>query len=316
MPLLGIGALAQPPREQRGARNDATAILRRMVMADQRVAYQGREVFQRDGAPAMEQCVKRDPRRGVRRESVRPSGELFVDDNTRAWMFSRNAQRYIERESFLPKLRQRAKEAFDQIRKGELQLSRQGQDIVAGRSCDILLIEPREGASGPARRFWIDRESGLRLRTEERSPDGRIVSSSYFLSIDLSPTFDDNDFTAPQPPPGVKIVQEKRRTFATIDEAIKAGIGVHPPTYLPSGYTLRAVDVTGERIALRWGNGITMLSLMQMSEPPRREGPPAKGPIALPGGNRGYAFQDGGRYYFLIGSLTDEELKRIADSVR
>jgi hypothetical protein len=54
----------------------------------------------------------------------------------------------------------------------------------------------------PHRRFYIDQETGIRLKTEEVGPDGRVLSSSYFLSIDLSPAFTDADFARPTPAAG------------------------------------------------------------------------------------------------------------------
>lgn len=332
-PLIGLasgGWTQAPPPEggeperpfPRRAVNRGCIILRRMVQAERERAFIAREVTTLENGMTFEQWVKRDPRRGMRRESIRPPGELFVDNGRRAFWVSQRLKRYGERDSAAARMRQRATETLRRIGPGgDLRVEWKGQDVVAGRVADILSVRPPEGVPGPSRRFWVDRETGLRLRSEERAPDGRILSLSYYLSVDLSPVLRDEDFAAPEPPAGFQPVKERRQVFSTLEAASKAGYTPHQPGYIPAGFTLRAVEIfrEGDRITQRWGNDITVVSLVEMKGPPRLprgQGEPPSGFLPWPGGTRAYAFKSGERHFVVIGALADDELKRIADSVR
>lgn len=320
-PVQGQGRPAEPPGAEHPRRSPSRRLLFRMVRADQRVAYSGREVLVMRGRN-VEMDVRFDPRRGMRRESVQPPGEILVDDTKRSWFLSTREKRLVERESMLARLQSRWKELL-QAPPSQLKIERQGEDTVAGRVADILLVAPPDGASGPSRRFWIDRETGLRLRMEEKDPDGRIVVSAYFLKIDLAPDLKDADFAPLTAPAGVRTVRDSRRSFDTFDEASRAGFAPPIPGYLPSGYAAQRVDVgdNGGWISAHWGNGLSVISLTQMRRTP--PGPmrslPENGeprPWPLPGGRKGMAWRRGESVYLLIAPLAEDILRKIADSVR
>lgn len=303
------------------AERAARRLLYRMIRADQKISYSAREVVTSHGR-TVEMQVRFDPARGVRRESIQPPGEILVDDTRRSWLLSTREKRFVERESMLARLQSRWKELL-QAPSSVLKVERQGEDTVAGRIADILLVAPPEGTAGPSRRFWIDRETGLRLRMEEKEAGGRIVVSSYFLSIDLSPDLKDADFAPLTPPPGIRVVRDQRRLFNSFDEANRAGFAPPVPAYLPSGYTPQRVDVgeSGRWVSAHWGNGLSVISLTQMRAPlpSSLRNLPSNGepsPRNLPGDRKGYAWRRGDTAFLLIAPLPEETLRKIADSVR
>lgn len=304
-------------------------MLRRMVKAGFSNAFIAREVTFSPNGRETEQWVRWDPKRGMRRESIRPDkGEILIDNKERSWRYSPRERRWFERESFVPKPHGRIKDALKRISQGDLIASVEGEDRVAGRTADIVRVVPKQGIDGPARRFWLDRATGLRLKAEEVSPDGRILSSSYYLSLNLSPRFGEKEFDRPEgaiSPEG----RDNRQEFLSREEAEKAGVNVASPGFLPPGFALSKVEVSrkepGLFITQRFANGLTVLSLTQSPSrfpmPPRlaeKIGPAGKGFVPNPrgGSDRLYVWRSNDRTYFLFGNLSEDEMKRVANSVR
>ena len=246
----------------------AAGLLHRMMQAEATVPYSAREETFRADAPGASHVVKSDPKRGVRREPVNGKGRVSVTafDKSKPRLGVQGVRR-IE-------------DLVKRMAKGALAANVVGQDSVAGRKCDIVEVRPTRLPGAPTRRFWIDRETGLRLRTEEKSAAGKLLSGSYYTSLDLSPTFAPDDFapaeSGKKPAKNAGGLGKGRlelRRFTSVDAAQKAGFSVAAPTYLPSGYTLRAVEATasGDFSALRYANGLNALSVTRLrgGVPPR-----------------------------------------------
>lgn len=335
-----------PPRVRAGrhAANpvaEARNLLQRMLKADTMLSVAGREATfsMTGGRRQSEQIVKRDPKRGLRLEFVQPAGDLLVDNFRHSWFLSQGGRRLIERESRLAELRRGIRDVTRQIKDGAMSARVVGEDVVAGRPCAIVLVSPpTDGAPpGPARRFWIDRETGLRLKTEEIGPMGRVLSSTYFLQVDVHPRFDDADFAPPLLPSGFQQERPERQTFPTVEAAQKmVRFALRRPGYLPPGFALRHVGVVrikGNRVVVqRYANGMSGVTLFQTNGANlplpgdhadaggRRGGPFSGGP---PAGREGFGrgprirtWRDSDISFVLIGNLPDDQMKRITDSVR
>jgi negative regulator of sigma E activity len=303
-----------------------------MIQAERTQAYAAREAtfgLRRE----TEEAVKHDPKRGTRRESVKPAGEIFVDNYSRSWLLSTRNKTITERPS-LAKRRQ-SSDVIKRLLKQKLPVERVGEEKVAGRIADIVSVTVTGKGSREqvSRRFWIDRQTGLRLRSEDRGAGGRILASTYYLSIDMTPTFAPDDFARPAPPADFRSVTEDRQSYRSYDAATRAGVSVRRPGYLPAGFRLRSVDVTRrtggkqaeQRVSQRFDNGLSVLTLVQSdgfvlsrrsmnSEDKKRD----SGFFAMPRGQRAYLWRDKDTKltFALLGSLPDEELKRIGDSVK
>ncbi|WP_309721521.1 sigma-E factor regulatory protein RseB domain-containing protein [Armatimonas sp.] len=340
--LLTVGlAGAQPPRvpknffqnrqallkkQEQAAKNNAGVarkILRRMLQTEMSLAFQAREVSVGGDGRSTEQWVKRDPKLGIRRESIKPEGILLIDDRRRQVLVHQKEKRYQESKSQLAEMQKHLQEAL-RGEGGMLVVELQGTDTIAGRPADVVFVHLGPSGMGPSRRFWVDRETGLRLRMEERAPDSRILSNTYYLSLELSPNFKPDDFVPPPVPAGFRRILDNQKRYKTIEEAARDGVTVRQPTWLPLGFNLRNIMVAKAahpRTTLFWGNGLTTLSLVSIASPM----PPLlvrllkgaeSGIVQPPKGERSYTWKTSEGYCLLIGNLPDDQLKRIADSVK
>jgi hypothetical protein len=214
--------------------------------------------------------------------------------------------------------------------KGELKAGLDGQDTIANRSCSIVRLGPTEGIPGPSYRFWIDKATGLRLKMEIVGQNGRVFTTSYFLTVDLSPQFRAEDFTPPEnATPAPERDQERGRTFKTFAEAQQARVNVSEPGYIPNGYTLQKIDFYGPdtpkpRITIRYSNGLSVISLTRFKSdqlPPRlrdkfQQNTPGFLPNPRGNGERAYLWQMGNSAFILLSALPDDEVKRIADQIK
>jgi hypothetical protein len=301
-------------------------LLQRMVKADLTVPFIAREIRQNPNGKETELWVRWDPARGARLESIRPAGEIVVDNKTDAFVYNPRKHEWTQRGSLLLGVRRRSGDIARRLLQGTLKATWEGQDTIAGRTADIVRVAPANGAVGPARRLWIDRSNGLRLKSENVAQDGRVLNSSYYLSLDLSPTFRPDDFTVPQNATTVAKAQGIR--FRSVAEAVQAGFAVRAPGYLPAGFTLRVVEVSDagtprQLITQRYFNGLSLISLAQtpLNAIPSGLlpgfGPNRSGFLPNPRGEgRAYVWRDANFSYALLGNLPEDEMKRIAESVR
>ena len=329
-PKNGRAAKINPPGVP-GAPNPVQIIVR-MVRAGLAQPFLAREVTLSKEGHETEQWVRWDPKRGMRFDAIRPtSGDVLLDNYKQSWAYTQRDKKWTVRDSLLPRLNGRVKDVLRRIGSGELRTEWVGEELVAGRPADIVRVFPPDNTPGTSRKFWIDRQTGIRLKLEEIAPGGKTLSSSYLLSLDLSPRFGKDDFTPPpeacQAAPN-KLERENRQHFKTLDEAIQAGYSPKQPSYLPTGYSLRVVEVAGEhgseRITQRYANGISVISLIQSTKTPfgrkllETLGPSQMGFVALPRGDRAYLWHDNtsGLNLALISNLPDDQTKRISSSVK
>jgi outer membrane lipoprotein-sorting protein len=312
-----------PEKERLGVQ-----LVQRMVTAQISVPIIAREIFFSGRGGEVEHWVRWDPQQGMRRESIRPTpGVILLDNWKKQYLYDPRERRWTESDTMLPRPQGRIGDVLRRLYSGELKATLDGQDTIAGRAADIVRVEPKKGGRGPSRRFWVDKATGIRLRSEEMGREGRLFSSSYYVSLDLNPKFRDDDFT---PPAHAVPMRKQKRSFRSVDEAHRAGLTFRQPSYIPSGFKLEVIDVYGDErdpkfIALRYRNGITVISLNQSraDKSPRWmlegvEKNPRKGVFReLPrGGDRAYLWRDNDTAFALIGNLNDDETRKIAVSVR
>ncbi|MBC8137542.1 MAG: hypothetical protein H8F28_16800 [Fibrella sp.] len=334
----GFGGVAyaqvpKSPKSDAALDQKTVRLLRRMVEAERKVPYIARESTLRADGPGAENIVKFDPKQGLRREPTGGKGRVVLDTPRRSYRFSLNKPGNVDTdESRFTKLDKRVKELVMRLGKHLLSAQVVGVDTVAGRTCDIVEVRATRIPDAPTRRFWIDRETGLRLRTEEKNAQGKVLSGSYYTSLDLNPKFVATDFAPPTVAErngdagrgnrGPRL--GKRDRYPTVAEARQAGLTVPEPSHLPSGYMLRQIEATknGSHVALRYANGLNALSLTVL-----RDGVPERvKPFLSPDGSAYLPFPQGkhglfvrgenGGAYLLIGDLPEGELRKIAASVK
>lgn len=319
-----------PIRPTQPPLSDGARLLMRMVQAERSTAYIAREATLRADGAGSENIVKSDPRRGVRREPASGRGRVMLTDFRQVYRFTPgrndlqvevapNASR-----SPLTGLGQWAR----RLQNGGLVADVVGTDTVAGRAAYIVEVRAND-MPGPTRRFWTDQDTGLRLRTEEKDTNGKVLSGSYYTTLDLNPQFVESDFAPPSPQSPADGTARPtpprgRRQFASLAEARRAGVPFGEPGYVPPGYALRQVEVTdgNGHVALRYANGLNALSVTTLPN-----GVPAKvrlflgadgtAVVPFPQGRTGLFVETHGKMaYLLLGDLPEAELRRIAASLR
>jgi hypothetical protein len=295
----------------------------RMMRAEHQQSYSGREIIQ-DKKGTRERLVKHHPTRGTRRESIVPPGETLLDTYQDSFIISSKGNVHLKETSAYADLARQHENFLKRLQNRVFILERQGTDTIAGRPADVVRIGPRAGKRGPTWRLWLDKETGLRLRLEQQDPEGRIVFSAYYVTIDLKPTFSAQDFTPPTEAKATKNTKRPfmSRRFPTIEAAQKAGHTLQVPSALRDNYRLKEVVIApnARRMTTIWTTGMMTVSLVQMRH---NEIPPALARqftdkpsyIAEKAKQRrAYGWRKGEYAFLLIADLSEEELSRIATS--
>ena len=299
-----------PPEER-----DARRAIFRMTRATKSIAYSAREVVTFRGG-TVEFDVWVDPKRGSRRESADKRGDVIVDDLKHWWVLSERTGTLIERNSMQSQNADRNRELLVQL-KDSLKAVKTGDDTIAGRPVEIVVVSPRLDAMGIIRKFWIDRETGLQLKSEERDGTGRVLRSSYFTTVQINADLKSIDFSEPKPPSGITVKRDISIVHATFADAEKAGLSIRTSTNVPPGYAPQYVEVTngGKWVTQHWGNGTSVLSYSRIKG---GRGPASSEPAfrQIPGGRRGYVWNTDGMMHVIIAPLPDDVIRKFADGIR
>ena len=138
----------------------------------------------------------------------------------------------------------------------------EGEARVAGREAAVLMLTPRD-ALRFMQRLWADQATGLMLRADVLAPDGSLLESSAFSTIELD--------VKPQPElvlqamrkdEGLRIVrpQQKRTTLDAEGWALVRPV----PGFMLAGCVLRGVEATAAEPTMLqavFADGLTHVSL-------------------------------------------------------
>lgn len=174
-----------------------------------------------------------------------------------------------------------------------------GEDRVAGRATQVVEVMPRD-AWRFGRRFWVDLETGLPLRSAVRSADGNVIEQWMFTRIEMS---------APRPAsPGTAAASE--RFIGPQPDAIEeTGFRVDGA---PDGFGLLAASRSAESEHLVLADGLSKVSVFV--EPLRA------GQQVLTGAHRRGALHVFGRVIpghqvVVVGEVPAATVERIAQGV-
>ncbi|MBI3092599.1 MAG: DUF4367 domain-containing protein [Candidatus Tectomicrobia bacterium] len=203
-----------------------------------------------------------------------------------------------------------------------------------GRRADLLEFSSKLESARLLRRVWIDRETGLALRTEVYGLDARLTHLSYFTRINFSPAVYSETFEL-RVPNSTRMRTVEELSLSTLREISQEfersqSVRVHRPSYLPPGFSIIRSQVQSvnseKKVLLKFSDGLNTLLLYQTVLPsaPRPSNQPSR-PIDI-GGVAGHIFELGyvralkwhrdGNYYTLVGNLPEEELVRTAASIQ
>lgn len=270
--FIGLGGLALPapaPAQTAGTAG-TTAWLDRAARAPAAVSYRGTKVVMLwSGSGASASTVRVDhlaPAR-YRLEYLPTAGRarrVVIDDGKTRWQYEPAARLALRSPS--PAL------GDDGLPLDRLALLRAnyavtitGTDRVAGRDVVVVAVQPRTDAR-PALVLWLDRDTGLVLRSERRHADGSLAQAAAFTNIDYRDPPVDRFLFAP--PRGVTV-----RALASAAPLRVADImpqmGFHPiaPAALPGGFVLDRVLASGSHASgvavMQYTDGLATLSLFE-----------------------------------------------------
>ena len=146
------------------------------------------------------------------------------------------------------------------------------QETVAGITTSVLEFR-RIDRTPTWYRAWIDPQTALVLRAEERGEGNRLASSFEFLTFQLAP-----DTTGL----GLQDDQFVRTSFDPLaDTSTSLGFQVRPPSILPDGYRLdraeSTTDGTNTWAILTYTDGVDSLFFLQTFDPQAQSGQPPPG---------------------------------------
>lgn len=303
---------------------DGEQVLRKMLEAERKVAFTAHQVTTlRKPSMTSEQIIYRDGLKGMRMEYLEPpglKGEIRADDGKEVF-------HYIPKEKIIRVLpsKMSAMEAWagsigKALERG-LVVEVVGSDRIAGRSAYVVEVRPRPGHDF-RRKFWIDKEKWVKLKTEEVGRDGTVFSTSYYKRIEFVKAIPAEKFRIAAPS-GVKVVREQGpHRLLPIEKAKEiAGFKLLEPSYLPQGFKPVGAGVIpfrkGKIVVLRYTDGVTTLSIFQTpgeTLSPKFLEKLHHGPVESKQGV--YSWRKGQINLTIMGRLSSEEIRRVADSVK
>jgi negative regulator of sigma E activity len=202
-----------------------------------------------------------------------------------------------------------------------------GSECIGGRQTDIVDLTPRHRAGG-SRRLWVDRGTGLVLRSREQSSSGQMRSSMELTRVVYCPVSGGEiaASTGRQWP-----ASESAPRVTAQEAARRAGIVVNEPRYIPKGYELEGIRVhrcrcgCGQRAAhLRYTDGLNSISVFLTPSSPACAMGGCKVHCA---GSSACEVRDSqqalvaatssrGRSVIVVADLRQEELRKIAKSIQ
>jgi len=268
----------------------ASAVIKAIASAPALVDYEGTKVITavRDGRVETITVLESHKRPGsLRLEYLSPesvSGRLIIDDGTTAWQYEPSLHAVVQGPSF-------ANKAIDTTLLteglGHYAVTVEDTEEVIGRETVVLALSP--AATGLSRRLWVDRATGVILRSEERTARDGIVFTAFFTRISYSlnlpaPLF---DFRLPAGARSYSFYFGSDLVGGPQQLQQQVGFSIRAPTVLPLGYRYRQGTVTRSGPVLAatttYDDGVSSVTVFQT--PTSRMGLPKEGErIRLPQG--------------------------------
>lgn len=305
---------------------DGKTVLTKMLENEGKACYKAQQITVLTKPPSItsEQTVYRDGLRGMRIEYLEPKalrGEVMTDDGITYGHYIKSKNTLMMEPSRVEHMKRRADQAMNALKNGKLKVELVGSDKIAGRDAYVIEVKPKDFRKSEVRKFWVDKEKWVKLRTEETDRDGTVSSISYFTSIEFMKSIPADKFKAYRPP-GVKVVNKPGfyRMEDLGDLQKKAGFSILKPSYMPPGFKpvgAGLIPFRNEKIVvLRYTDGFNALSLF---ETPGRVLEPGfiknlhRGPIHPR--TDIYSWRRGELNLTIVGRIPPEEMHKIADSV-
>lgn len=311
-----VSAQSPPPVQQ---------ILRQMFRAELAVPLEGVQVTKDKKGRELRQKVSKKPPRFLRVEVLSPGprkGEVLVRNGDMQWHYRPRLEKTVVQQPIASGENLTPRKLAPQVERLRKNFTAEyvGTEKVAGRETAVIAIKPNN-PDLPTRKIWVDTEKFVALKHEQRAPDGTLIQSVEFETINFSPEFDKATFEF-TPPPDAKVVHAEWNVVPNM-KALQTNAPFTPgvPLYRPKGFQLKNAAIRKVKAAeppeiwLRFSDGLNDFSLFQKRLPFNALSFPVK-PRPLQGPRGGLVWTKDGYLFTLVGELPASELHRIAQSVR
>lgn len=236
-------------------------------------------------------------------------GVVVVDDGTRTWRLDPKCKSVMSADA------SRSESQLSLLVRN-YSIRRIGTETIAGRKAKALEVRSK---SAVRKRLWIDGRTAIVLKSEEYAPDGKLISSTTYKSIDYKAPVKDSLFRRPRD------MQDTGKTMTREGLSKTVGFKVVEPKYIPKGFRLDAYRLydcpcqCGHKSAyIRYTNGMDSISVF---ETPSGTGCMKMPACKVPSGkccikDQTAVMTSGGKSFVVIGDVPSQELKRITDSLK
>lgn len=297
--LVGVGTVARADStEERGKQ-----LLLSSLRAEREVSYtaeQEVEIFGKDGRKEVRTRIYHQAPDKTRIEGISPehmAGMILVQKGQSAYRWSKKRQTWFPTRWGVP-------EEHTDLLLQNYRVSFREEGTLLGRKVNEIHVRPKRDGN-PSKTLWLDKETGLVLRSELLNCRREKVSSVHFHKLDLQPKG-----LSPELFDVKHISAERRRENAPPWKPIV-------PSYLPAGYIqtgVSSMELRDRRGAhLKFSDGLNTISLFET----RAEHGSDDHPRVQEKQNfsRELHWSAAGWEFVLVADLSPDELKHIADSV-
>jgi outer membrane lipoprotein-sorting protein len=323
----GAGAAAAPAHAQRAAGQALSPleILKNAVRAPEFIDYEGTKVLTVRRGHAVESITVSEWHRrphSYRFEYLAPkgiAGRVLIDDGRTSWHYEPSLHLAIRG----PSLGRANPAELDRLPENYY-VRLLGTDSVLGRETYLIALVPKQ--PGVERRFWVDRLTGLVVKSEESDRERGVFFSSTFVRLSFSLNMPEAMFRF-RLPATARVLQlesgaPRPERLSVLEQ--RAGFRPVAPATLPHGYrydsgTVSRFENLGA-VVLRYTDGASSVSLFQM--PANRMAMPPGGEAVRVGDVTGRFYQvghfrvlmweSGGLHFAAVGSVPLDMLRAVA----
>lgn len=204
-----------------------------------------------------------------------------------------------------------------------------GVENLLGRQTDVILLKRRQ-AEGPSRKLWIDRKTGTILRIEQYNSSGKLVSRSFYTSVNWNADPDDSLFTVPAGWRRVVAAQQPERHRDKLQLSRELGFTVREPSYVPPGFVLDGFHLVYRpnrlpSVHIRYVDGLNSISIFEHQcshgkgwgfQWGRRVGRRGSCELFTSAEGNVLVKEMGNIRFIVVGDLPEAELQKVVDSLR
>ena len=258
LPTLSFGALTE---------KQAYRILNSLLADNFEVSFEAEELviaFSDDGAPEINRYkIGRLMPSKRRRDTYRLDGsikEIMVQDEDMQ-IVSYPDKKMVIKSRRKPDTKTKAISAkLVALVRQNYHLKSTGKEMVSGRSTIVIAINPKEKGTRPSFRVWIDHETGLPLKTETYSIDGKLSFLSILSGVVINPSFP-QDYFVIMVPLGTKAYEPPVASLENVNKS-KEKLAPGVSHALKGGYLLKETGLSDSgHIQSIYHDGINSVSV-------------------------------------------------------